>query len=198
MSLFKKKKKQEGLPTTPELEKALKAERYRIRYRSTLRSTIYILVTVAATAVLIATLVFPIFQIFGTSMSPTLEEGNVVVALRTTKFEVGELIAFYYNNKILVKRVVARAGEWVDIDDEGNVYVNGELLREPYITDKALGNCDIKLPYQVPDRRIFVMGDNRRDSIDSRSSTIGCVEEEQIAGRLAMRVWPLNELGILR
>ena len=198
MSLFKKKRNPEDLPSTPQLEKEIKAERYRKRYNSTLRSTVYILVTVAATAVLIATLVFPIFQIFGTSMSPTLEEGNVVIGLRTTKFETGDLVAFYYNNKILIKRVVAHAGEWIDIDEEGNVYVNGEIIYEPYISEKSLGNCDIKLPYQVPDRRIFVMGDNRADSIDSRSSTIGCIEEEQIAGKLFLCVWPLNQFGLIR
>ena len=190
----------------PDLEALLARERERIyaeleqeaartRFSRALRSTVAILVTVAAVAVLVATLLAPVLQITGTSMTPTLHDGQYVVSLRGGTFAPGDVIAFYYNNKILVKRVIAGPGDWVDIDTYGNVSVNGEALDEPYLTDKALGECDIELPYQVPDGRYFVMGDHRATSVDSRSSTIGCVAEEQVVGKIAFRVWPLTELG---
>ena len=128
-------------------------------------------------------------------MTPSLYEGDIVVSLKTTDFGRGDIISFYYNNKILVKRVIAFEGEWVNIDEEGNVYVDGQQLDEPYIDEKALGECDIKLPYQVPDGRLFVMGDHRATSADSRSTTVGCVMEEQIVGRIVYRVWPVSEFG---
>ena len=128
-------------------------------------------------------------------MNPSLEDGNIVISVKESKFDPGEVVAFYYNNKILVKRAVAKAGDWVDIDDSGNVYVNNVLLNEPYIKEKALGDCNIELPYQVPEGRIFVIGDNREVSIDSRNTAVGCVAEEQIVGKLIYRVWPLNSIG---
>jgi signal peptidase I len=128
-------------------------------------------------------------------MAPTLSDGNIVVSVKETRFKPGEVVAFYYNNKILVKRAIAEAGDWVDIDDGGNVYVNNVLLKEPYITEKAFGDCNIELPYQVPEGRIFVMGDNRAVSIDSRNTAVGCVAEEQIVGKIVYRVWPLTGLG---
>ena len=173
----------------------LKRVRYRQRYNSVVRSPIYILLTVAAAAVLVATLLLPVLRIYGSSMTPSLYEGDIVVSLKTTDFERGDIISFYYNNKILVKRVIAFEGEWVNIDEEGNVYVDGQQLDEPYIDEKALGECDIKLPYQVPDGRLFVMGDHRATSADSRSTTVGCVMEEQIVGRIVYRVWPMSEFG---
>lgn len=173
----------------------LKRVRYRQRYNSVVRSTIYILLTVAAAAVLVATLLLPVLRIYGSSMTPSLYEGDIVVSLKTTDFGRGDIISFYYNNKILVKRVIAFEGEWVNIDEEGNVYVDGQQLDEPYIDEKALGECDIKLPYQVPDGRLFVMGDHRATSADSRSTTVGCVMEEQIVGRIVYRVWPMSEFG---
>lgn len=184
-----------NLPTSQQLEEELKRTRYRKRYRRVLFSTIYTLITVAAIAVLVATLLLPVLQIYGSSMTPTLTDGNIVLSLKTSDFERGDVVAFYYNNKILVKRVIAKAGDWVDITEEGDVYVNSQLLDEPYVTEKALGTCDITLPYQVPESRIFVMGDHRSVSADSRSSAVGCVEEERIVGKLVFRVWPLDIIG---
>ena len=185
------------VPTVAQLEQELKRETYRRRYNRVLRSTIYTLITVAAVAVLVATLFLPVLRIYGTSMTPTTTDGDIVVSVKGGSFERGDIIAFWFNNKILVKRVIAQAGEWVDIDEAGNVSINGEPLDEPYLTEKALGECDIELPYQVPDGRLFVMGDHRSTSSDSRSSAVGCVAEEKIVGKLVFRVWPLGEFGPL-
>ena len=190
-----KKRKFTEIPTTKQLENELDREKYKSRYSEAVRSTIYILVTVAAFAVLVATLALPVFRIYGKSMNPTLTEGDVVVAVRSTKVDHGDLIAFYYNGKLLVKRVIAVSGEWVNIDEEGNVYVNNERIEEPYLTEKAYGTVDITLPYQVPEGAIFVMGDHRSTSIDSRTKQIGPIQEEYYAGRLILRVWPLDKLS---
>ena len=155
------------LPSSLQLSNELTRERYRRSYAMVLRSTIYTMITVAAIAVLIAVLFLPVLRIYGSSMNPTLNEGDIVLSLKGSEFKTGDIIAFYYNNKILVKRVIANTGDWVDIDEEGNVFVNGEKLNEPYLKDKAFGETDIKLPYQVPDKRVFVMGDNRSVSVDS-------------------------------
>ena len=179
------------------IEQELKRIRYAERYRKTLKSTIFALVTVAAIAVLVATLALPVLQIYGSSMTPSLNDGEIVLSVKTAEFEKKDIVAFYYNNKILVKRVIAEAGEWVELDDEGNLYVNGELIDEPYIQEKSLGECDIEMPYQVPEGRIFVMGDHRAVSIDSRSTVVGCVAEEQVVGKLVFRIWPLNMFGKL-
>lgn len=184
-------------PTVGQLEEELKREPYRRRYNRALRSTIYTLITVAAVAVLVATLILPVLRIYGTSMTPTMTDGDIVVSVKGGSFERGDILAFWFNNKILVKRVIAQPGEWVDIDADGNVSIDGEPLDEPYLTEKALGECDIDLPYQVPDGRLFVMGDHRSTSADSRSSTVGCVAEEQIVGKLVFRVWPLDGFGPL-
>ena len=184
-------------PSLEQLKAELKRERHRRTYGVTLRSTIYSLITVAAVAVLVATLFLPVLQIYGESMTPTLYDGDVVVSVKTGQLERGDVVAFYYNNKILVKRVIAGPGQWVDIDEDGNVYVDGGLLDEPYVQDKALGTCNITLPYQVPDGRWFVMGDHRSVSVDSRDQSVGCVSEEQIVGRLTLRIWPLNRIAAL-
>ena len=182
------------LPSTQQIEDELKRMRYRKRYRRVLRSTVYTLITVAAVAVLVATLLMPVLQIFGSSMAPTLEDGEIVLSVKTSDFRHGDVVAFYYNNKILVKRVIAVSGEWVDITPEGDVFVNSQLLNEPYLNEKSLGDCNIELPYQVPESRIFVMGDHRSVSIDSRNTAVGCVAEEQIVGKLMFRVWPLDSI----
>ena len=180
------------LPSVEQLEGQLKRERYKVRYQYALRSTIYTLLAAASAAILAATLWIPVLQIYGTSMTPTLGEGQLVVSVKSKKFQQGDIVAFYYNNKILVKRVIAGPGEWVDIDEDGNVFINGEALDEPYLTEKALGQCDIELPYQVPDNQYFVMGDHRSTSADSRSTSVGCVSIDAIVGRLLFRIWPLN------
>ena len=182
-------------PTREQLERELERAKYKRRFARTISSTLYTLITVAAVAVLVAVLLLPVLQIYGSSMSPTLREGDIVLSVKGSEFETGDVVAFYYNNKILVKRVIAQAGEWVDIDEDGNVYVNNVRIEEPYVYDKALGDCNIELPYQVPESRIFVMGDHRSVSVDSRNTAVGCVAEEQIVGKIICRVWPIGEFG---
>lgn len=186
------------LPSSLQLSNELTRERYRRSYAMVLRSTIYTMITVAAIAILVAVLFLPVLRIYGSSMNPTLNEGDIVVSVKGSQFKTGEIIAFYYNNKILVKRVIANTGDWVDIDEDGYVYVNGEKLDEPYLQDRAFGETDIKLPYQVPDKRIFVMGDNRSVSVDSRNTSVGCVAEEQIVGKIVYCVWPFSNFGAIQ
>lgn len=190
-----KKSIPQEFPDVEALEAELNREKYRKRYHRVLRSTIYTLITVAAAAVLVATLLLPVLQITGTSMTPNLIEGDIVVSMTSSGYQPGDVIAFYYDNKVLVKRVIATPGQWVDIDEDGNVYLDGELLDEPYVTEKAFGQCNIELPYQVPESRFFVMGDHRGVSLDSRNTAVGCVSEEQIVGRLIFRVWPWESIG---
>ncbi len=182
------------IPDVELLKKELDRVNYKTKYRSVLKSTIFMLVVVAAIAVLVATTWLPVLQIYGSSMTPTLNEGEVVVSVKGSSFKQGDLIAFYYGNKILVKRCIATPGQWVDIDEDGNVYVDGKRLKESYVKEKAFGDCDIKLPYQVPEDRYFCMGDHRETSVDSRNSSVGCIAEEQIIGRIFFRIWPLNDL----
>lgn len=190
-----KQRKSVELPTLEQLEKERKRLRYRDRYSRTLKSTIAILVVVAAMAVLVATLWMPVLRIYGSSMVPTLEDGQIVVSVKTTDFEAGDIAAFYLGNKLLIKRYIAGPSDWVNIDAAGNVFINGEPLDEPYLTEKSYGQTDITLPYQVPDERYFLMGDNRDVSVDSRSSAVGCVAKEQIVGKVVFRIWPLREFG---
>ncbi|MCD7829989.1 MAG: signal peptidase I [Clostridiales bacterium] len=181
---------------------AVTAERARLqhqqKFRQTLLTTVCALVVVAAAAVLAATLFLPVLQVSGSSMEPTLSDSDIIVLFKSGKLESGDLVGFYYQNKLLLKRVIGGPGDVVDIDEEGSVYVNDELLDEPYVTAKALGETDLDYPYQVPENRYFVMGDNRTTSIDSRSSVIGCIEKDQIVGKVILRVWPLNRLSLVR
>ena len=183
------------LPHTADLEALVNRIRYGKRFRASVISTLMTLVVVAAAAILIAILVLPILRIYGQSMSETLDNGDIVVSVKTADLETGDIVAFYYNNTILVKRVIGQSGDWIDIAKDGTVSVNQVELEEPYLDRKAYGEIDIKLPYQVPEGRIFVMGDNREISIDSRTMMIGCVAEEQIVGKIIYRVWPFSKIG---
>lgn len=185
-------------PSVEQLAAELKRVKYRSRYRAVLRSTLYMLIVVAAVAVLVATIWMPVLQIYGASMTPTLSEGDIVVSIKGSDFQPGDLVAFYLGNKILVKRCIAGPGQWVNIDEDGNVSVDGKLLEEPYLTEKSLGGSNIELPYQVPDNRYFCMGDHRSTSVDSRHKEVGCVSEEQIVGKIVFRVFPFSGFGKLK
>ncbi len=183
-----------------QMESELTRLRHNSRFRKLLKSTVYTLIVVAAVAVLVAVLFMPVIRIYGSSMTPTLYEGEIVVSLKGAKVSTGDVVAVYYGSKLLIKRCIATAGQWVDIDPDGNVYVYsdvpGEPLDEPYVTEKAYGDLtDIVLPYQVPDNHIFVMGDHRATSADSRSRDIGGIDEENIVGKIVFRIWPLKDIG---
>ena len=190
-----KSEKKVSIPSLEEIQRERKRIRRGFYYRQSLRSTVSVLVVVAAVAVLIATLFLPILQISGDSMSPTLQHDEIVVLLKTKEFDRGDLIGFYYQGKILLKRVIALPEDEVVIDGEGNVYINGEMLIEPYVTDKGLGNCDLEFPYKVPGTGYFVMGDRRSNSVDSRNSVVGAISRDDIIGKVFVRVWPLSKMG---
>lgn len=183
------------LPELELLESELEYEKYKSRYRGVLKSTVFSLVVIAAAAALAAMLLFPVLQISGTSMADSLHDGDIVLALNGRKYGTGDIVAFYFGNDILVKRVIAGPGDWVNIDAEGNVFVNDVKLDEPYVTEKSLGDCNIELPYQVPDERWFVMGDHRDTSVDSRNTAVGCVSGDMVIGRILFRVLPLEDFG---
>ena len=189
-----------ALPQTDVIREEYERDEYRRRFAGTVRSTTNVLIVVAAIAILVAVLLLPILRIYGTSMHGTLDSGDLVVSVKGSSFETGDVIAFYYNNNILVKRVIGNSGDWVDVDLDGNVYVNQQKIDEPYLQNKSYGedNTNIDLPYQVPEDRVFVLGDNRAVSVDSRSKAMGCVSSEQIVGKVVFRIWPLDKLGSLR
>ena len=189
--------KQVFVPSLAEIQRERKRIRRKAYYRQTLRSTISVLIVVAAVAVLIATLFLPILQVSGDSMSPTLEHDEIVVLLKTKSYDQGDLIAFYYQGKILLKRVIALPEDEVVIDAEGTVYVNEAQLEEPYVTEKSLGDCDLEFPFKVPGTGYFVLGDCRSNSVDSRNSVIGAVTPDDIIGRVFVRVWPLSKIGLI-
>lgn len=185
------------IPSAEAVAKERERLQYKKKYNRTLRSTIYALLVVAALAVLVATIFLPVLQVSGTSMEPTLADGDIILLLKSESFTTGDICGLYWQNKLLLKRVIGGPGDIIDIDAAGNVTVNGQELDEPYLTDKALGECDITLPYQVPENRYFVMGDHRSTSVDSRSSAIGCIEKEQIVGRAFLRVYPFDSISLL-
>lgn len=184
----------DSLPTKTQVETERKRYRRQKAYNKALGGTLYVLTIVAAVAVLIATLVLPVLQIEGTSMEPTLVHGDIVLLTKTTNFERGDLCGFSWNNKLLIKRVIGIPGDWIEIDTDGTVYLNGEKLDESYATDLAVGECDLEFPYQVPQEQYFVMGDMRESSIDSRNTLIGCVEKDQIVGKVFFRIWPFKTM----
>lgn len=192
---FKKKKKELEFPTSVQIEKAILRERYMQKYKKVLKSTFASLIVVAAIAVLIATLLLPVLQIQGTSMEPTLNDGEIVVLIKTPKLKRGQLCCFSYQNKFLIKRVIGVPGDSIVIDDEGYVYVNDELIDEPYIIDRSIGECDISFPIYVTENHYFILGDHRSTSIDSRSSVIGLVSSDQVLGKIVFRIWPFEAIG---
>lgn len=183
------------LPSSEQLENELIRVRYKQRYRKLLKNTIYSLLVVAAVSVLIATLFLPVLEIYGNSMNPTLSNQDIVVSVKTTELKQGDVCCMYYNNHILVKRVIGVSGDVIVIDEDGTVSVNGEVLEEPYLTEKALGDCDIEFPYTVQEQTVFVLGDNRATSVDSRNSLVGCIPLDDVVGKIVFRVWPLNSFG---
>lgn len=185
------------LPTAEQLDCEVNRVRHKMEYVKVLRSTISSLMVVAAIAVLISMLFLPVLRVTGTSMTPTLQNDELVICRKWGDFKQGDVIAFYYNNKILLKRVIGVSGDIIDISEDGTVYVNGEELDEPYLNEKAFGECDLDLPYQVPDERVFVMGDHRSTSVDSRSTSVGCVANESIVGEVMLRIWPLKQIGTI-
>ncbi len=193
----KRKNNKTTLPTANQIEAEILREKYNRKYKQVLRSTLYSLIVVAAVAVLTATLAFPVLQISGGSMEPTLNDEEIVVLLKTTNMEKGELCCFSYQNKLLIKRVVGLPGDKINIDESGNVYVNDELISEPYVTDRSLGECDITFPCYVTDNHYFVLGDHRSTSIDSRSTVIGLVSEDYIVGKIFLRIWPFDSLSLV-
>ena len=188
---------QHATPSREALESELTRTKSRSRAFRALRATLSSLVVVAAGAVIVAMLVLPVLQIQGTSMTNTLQDQDIVVALRGSGYKTGDVIAFYYNNNILIKRVIATTGQWVEIKEDGTVYVDNVELDEPYVTEKALGDCNIAMPYQVPDGKIFVMGDHRSTSLDSRNTALGCISDDMVVGRLLFRAWPLSGFGLV-
>lgn len=188
---------QRDLPTADQLDSLLRRIRYRKKFAKTMIDTVGSLLVVAAVAVLVSMLFLPVLRVAGTSMTPTMQNDELVICSKRSDFECGDIIAFYYNNKILLKRVIGVAGDWVDIKDDGTVYINGQELDEPYVEAKSLGECDLEFPYQVPDNRIFVMGDHRETSIDSRSTAVGCIADEYIIGKVIFRLWPWERIGII-
>ena len=191
-------KKQLDMPSVEQLQDELKRTQYSRRYRRTLWTTVFSLLIVAALAVIIAVLLLPVMQISGSSMETTLNDGELVISLNNGKYQTGDVIGFYYNNVILIKRVIAVSGDWVDIAEDGTVSVNGVALDEPYVTEKALGDCNITLPYQVPQGKCFVLGDHRSISLDSRNTAIGCISSDVVQGKLLLRIWPLKSIGFVK
>ena len=196
MAMLHRKKKEVSLPSKKQVESERKRYRRQKAYNKALSGTVYVLTIVAAVAVLISTLILPVLQIEGTSMEPTLSNGDIVLLMKTTRFDRGDLCGFTWNNKLLIKRVIAVPGDWVEIDTDGTIYLNGEKLDEPYVQQHSFGECDLEFPFQVPPEQYFVVGDMRENSIDSRNTLIGCIPKDQIVGKVFFRVWPFKSIEL--
>lgn len=183
------------LPTIEQIEAELKKENTKKEYNKVLRTTIFVLLVVTAAAVIITVLMFPVLEIKGDAMNATLRNGDFIVTGKAAEYSRGDVIAFYYNNTLLVKRIIAVGGDEVDIDEDGNVTVNGQAISEPYVTGKTLGECNVTFPYSVPSDEFFVLGDNRAMSVDSRNTALGTVTQDLIVGKLLFRVWPFGAIG---
>jgi signal peptidase I len=194
--MLHREKKEVSLPTKKQVETERKRHRRQKAYNKALGGTVYVLTIVAAVAVLIATLILPVLQIEGSSMEPTLYNGDIVLLMKTTRFDYGDLCGFTWNNKLLIKRVIGLPGDWIEIDTDGTVYLNGEKLEEPYVEHKAFGECDLEFPFQVPQEQYFVIGVMRESSIDSRNTVIGCIPKDQIVGKVFFRVWPFKKISL--
>ena len=188
----------EDIPTSIQFEDELIRVKYKLRYRKLLRNTLYSLLIVAAVSILVATLLLPVLEIYGSSMNPTLANGDIVVSIKTNKLERGDICSLYFNNHLLVKRVIGLPGDYIEIDDAGNVFVNGEYLDEPYVSEKVLGECDLDFPYVVPEQTVFILGDNRPVAVDSRNEQFGCISKEEIQGKIVFRVWPFKDFGVVK
>ena len=186
------------IPDPKQIEAEIKRVRHKRRFRQLIRSTAYTIVVVSAVAVLIAVLFMPVYRTYGNSMNPTLTEGEIIVSVKNAEIKTGDVVGVYVGSKLLIKRCIAVENQWVDIDRNGNVFVDGEPLDEPYVSEKALGECNIELPYQVPVNGIFVMGDHRATSVDSRNTSVGCIDREDIGGKIVFRVWPLKAAGKIK
>lgn len=186
------------LPTAIQIDDEISRLKNKRDYIHILINTIASLIVVAAIAVLISSFLLPVLRVTGTSMTPTLTNGTVVVCKRTTSLKRGDIVAFYYNNKVLLKRVIGLPGDYIEIRTDGTVLVNSEVIDEPYIDSPSYGENDLTYPYQVPEDRYFVMGDHRSTSVDSRSKTIGCISEEEVLGKVKMAIWPIDKLKILK
>lgn len=190
--MSRRNRQQVSLPSPEQVSRAYQQDQYRKRYKRAFISTLSVLAVIAAVAVLVSTLFLPVIQVSGNSMEPTLSDGDVLVLLKSKRYERSQLCCISWQNKMLLKRIIGLPGDVVSIDTQGNVTVNGALLDEPYVSDKTLGECDVTFPCQVPEGKVFVLGDHRSTSIDSRSSEIGCVDQDQIVGFVLFQVWPIG------